>query len=260
MKVRVDYIPITDPRFSPTSQSSSSARTCSSSAEGRRSEGGREHVRANHAPWHAGRSTCLRTSSPWMCPRNAAGDGRQASVYQKTVPLPPGKYRLNVVCKDVMGGNMTNYEMALDVPRLDDEKLAASTVILADCIESVPPRASGPGQFVIGTSKVRPRVDEIFQRDEKLGIYLQLYNFQADEKTHKPAGSVEYEITKNGSNEKVLAYSEEIAQLKGSATQITIEKLLPLKTLEPGQYTLKMKVEDKLRNQSITPTATFTVQ
>ena len=93
-----------------------------------------------------------------------------------------------------------------------------------------------------------------------MGIYCQVYNFQADEKTHKPSGTVEYEITKNGSNEKVLAYSEDIAQLKGSATQITIEKLLPLKTLEPGQYTLKMKVEDKLRNQSITPTATFTVQ
>ena len=144
--------------------------------------------------------------------------------------------------------------------RASTKKTWPTAVILADLIEKVPTKSIGTGQFVIGASKVRPRVNEIFNRDEKLGIYCQFYNFQADEKTHKPSGSVEYEITKNGTNEKVLAYSEDIAQLKGSATQITIEKLLPLKTLEPGQYTLKMKVEDKLRNQSITPTATFTVQ
>ena len=34
---------------------------------------------------------------------------RRRSVYQKAVPLPPGMYRLNVVCKDIVGGNMTTY-------------------------------------------------------------------------------------------------------------------------------------------------------
>jgi len=38
-----------------------------------------------------------------------------------------------------------------------------------------------------------------------------------------------------------------------------VEKLLPLQTLTPGQYTLKMKVTDKKRNQTLTPSATFTV-
>ncbi len=183
-----------------------------------------------------------------------------SSVYQKIVPLPPGKFRLNIVAKDVTGGNMTNYEVALEVPHMDEEKLSTSSVILADLIEPVPTKSIGTGPFVIGASKVRPRVSDMFRRDEKLGIYCQLYNFQADETTHKPSGSVEYEITKNGSNEKVLSYSEDISKLKGSATQMTIEKLLPLKTLQPGLYTLRMKVEDKVGKQTITPTATFTVQ
>ena len=47
-------------------------------------------------------------------------------------------YRLNVVAKDIIGGNMNNYEMALDVPHFDEEKLASSTLILADLIEKVP--------------------------------------------------------------------------------------------------------------------------
>jgi hypothetical protein len=182
------------------------------------------------------------------------------SVYQKIVPLPPGKYRMNIVAKDTTGGNMTSYEQAIDVPRLDEDKLTHSSVILADLIEPVPTKSIGTGPFVIGSSKVRPRVSDTFRRDEKLGIYCQLYNFQTDETTHKPNGVVEYEIVKNGSNEKVLEYSEELAKLKGSASQITIEKLLPLKSLQPGQYTLRMKVEDKVAKQTITPTASFTVE
>jgi hypothetical protein len=98
-----------------------------------------------------------------------------------------------------------------------------------------------------------------FKRDEKLGIYVQLYNFEVDETTKKPNGTVDYEITKNGSNEKVFEYSEPVSSLPGGASQVTVEKILPLKDLAPGTYTLKMKVTDKVRNQTVTPTATFTI-
>ncbi len=185
---------------------------------------------------------------------------RGSSVFNKTVPLQPGMYRLNIVAKDVIGGNMVNKEMALNVPRYDEEKLAASTVILADQLERVPTRNIGTGQFVIGTSKVRPRVNETFKRDEKMGIYMQLYNFTPDEKTQKPNGTIEYEVVKNGSNESVFQFTEDAANLDGaSATQVTVEKVLPLKTLQPGQYTLKMKVTDKISNQVLSQSASFTV-
>jgi hypothetical protein len=181
------------------------------------------------------------------------------SIYQKVVPLQPGRYRLNIAAKDTVGGNTTNYELALDVPRLEDDKLSQSSLILADLIEKVPTRSIGTGQFVIGTSKVRPRVGDTFSHNEKLGIYLQLYNFEADEKTRKPEGTIDYEIVKTSSNEKVFEYSEEISASPGAAAQIIVEKLLPLQELAPGQYTLKMKVVDKKRNQTLTPSATFTV-
>jgi GWxTD domain-containing protein len=181
------------------------------------------------------------------------------SIYQKVIPLQPGRYRLNIAAKDIVGGNTTNYELALDVPRLEDDKLSQSSLILADLIEKVPTRSIGTGQFVIGTSKVRPRMGDTFSHTEKLGIYLQLYNFEADEKTRKPEGTIDYEIVKTGSNEKVFEYSEDISASPGAAAQIIVEKLLPLQELAPGQYTLKMKVVDKKRNQTLTPSATFTV-
>ena len=103
-----------------------------------------------------------------------------ASIYQKEIPLAPGMYRLNMVCKDITGGNMTTYPMALNVPHFDDEKLASSSLILADLIEKVPTKSIGTGQFVIGDTKVRPRLTDTFERDEKLGIYTQFYNFSPD--------------------------------------------------------------------------------
>lgn len=181
-------------------------------------------------------------------------------LYQKSVPLAPGMYRLNVVAKDIIAGTMNNTELALAVPHFDDEKLASSSLILADLIEKVPTKNIGVGQFVIGASKVRPRLNTSFTRDEKMGIYLQLYNFGPDEKTQKPNGVIEYEVVKNGSNEKVFEFSEDVSKIENSsANQITVEKILPLKNLEPGQYTIRMKVMDRNRNQTVNPSATFTI-
>ena len=181
-----------------------------------------------------------------------------ASVYQKSIPLPPGTYRINIVAKDVYGGNMNNYEMALNVPRLEDDVFGMSSVVLADLIEKVPTRSIGSGQFVIGTTKVRPRVTESFGRNEKMGIYVKFYNFEPDEKTRKPNAQVQYEVVKAGSDAKIFEFSEDLTN-SNSATEVTIEKVLPLNSFEPGKYELRMKVTDKVRNQTLPSVTKFSV-
>jgi GWxTD domain-containing protein len=185
---------------------------------------------------------------------------QRKSIYNKSLPLAPGTYRLNVVAKDVIGGNLNSYEVALVVPRMDNEKLTASNIVLADLIEHVPTKSIGMGQFVIGTSKVRPRVDDIFKREEKMGIYFKIYNFGTDGENRIPEGEVSYELTRNGTNEKIFELTEEVSKIPGaSANQVTVEKLFPLKDLLPGQYTLRVKITDKFRKQVLTPSAQFTV-
>ena len=183
-----------------------------------------------------------------------------SEIYQKTIPLKPGRYRLGIAAKDLVGGNQTNYEMALDVPRMEDDVLGMSSLILADLIEKVPTKNIGLGQFVIGTSKVRPKMDSTFKRDQPLGIYFQVYNFQPDEQTHKPKGTIQYEFYKAGSTERIGdPIVEDVSTLGGGATQVTVEHLLPLKDFEPGVYTLKIKIVDSKRNQTVNQTANFTV-
>jgi hypothetical protein len=146
------------------------------------------------------------------------------------------------------------------VPRMDSEKLSSSNIVLADLIEHVDTKSIGMGQFVIGPTKVRPRVGDSFKREEKMGIYFRIYNFGTDGDNRIPSGEVTYEVTKNGTNERIFEASEDVSKIPGaSASTVTIEKLLPLKGLEPGTYTLRVKITDKNRNQTLTPSAQFTV-
>jgi hypothetical protein len=118
----------------------------------------------------------------------------------------------------------------------------------------------GGGMFAIGDTKVRPRIGNKFTKQEKLGIYLQVYNFGPDEKTQKPSGSIEYEIDKAGSNEKIAEFSEDVATLQNaSANQVTVEKFVSLSAFTPGTYTIKIKATDKNRNQTVQQQETFTV-
>jgi hypothetical protein len=175
------------------------------------------------------------------------------------VPLAPGRYRLNIAAKDVAGGNTGTYEMVLDVPQFDEDKLSASSLILADQMERVPARRIGAGPFIIGDTKVRPRMNETFRAGEKLGIYVQLYHFAPDEKRHKPDGTVECEITRNETGQLVFDSVEEASGLEGSAAQVTVAEWLPLAGLSPGSYTLRMKVTDRNRHQTVSPSAIFSV-
>ena len=180
------------------------------------------------------------------------------SIYQKAVPLRPGLYRLDLVIKDVQSGNVGVINSRLQVPRYEDEKLESSSLILADQIEHVPAKQIGTGQFVLGSSKVRPRLEGDFTTADKLGIYMQVYNLKPDEKTHKSSATFEYTVKKGA--QQVMQFKETSAEMKQTGDQITIERLLPLSTLAPGKYTLEINAKDTLSNQSISRTADFTVK
>jgi hypothetical protein len=170
--------------------------------------------------------------------------------------------------------------MKLEVPRLDQDRLSSSSLILADLMDPVDKHSINlKDSFIIGNSKVRPKMDGAdgrpnFKRDEKVNIYLQLYNFEPEPALNadgtpnpkKADGQVTLEVMKNvpGSPDQLMGRSEEevadiIKANKESAFDVVVETRLTLTSFEPGQYTIKMTVVDRKRNQTVTQSAPFTV-
>src|SRR5947208_208495 len=180
------------------------------------------------------------------------------SIYQKAIPLRPGLYRLDLVIKDVQNRNIGVVNSRLQVPRYEDDKLEASSLILADQIEHVPAKQMGSGQFVLGSSKVRPRLEGDFTTADRLGIYMQVYNLKPDDKTHKSSATFQYTVKKG--KDQILQFKETSEEMKQTGDQVTIERLLPLATLSPGKYSLEVNATDALSRQTVSRTAEFTVR
>src|SRR6266704_1204644 len=185
---------------------------------------------------------------------------KMQSIYQNAVPLRPGLYRLDLVIKDVQSGNIGVVNARLAVPRYQDDKLEASSLILADQIEHVPAKQIGTGQFVLGSSKVRPRLEADFTTADRLGIYMQVYNLKPDDSTHKSNANFQFTVKRGNEPVPGMQFKETSADMKQTGEQVTIERFLPLSTLPPGKYTLEVDATDTCSNQTISRTADFTVK
>ena len=190
-----------------------------------------------------------------------------SSVYWKALPLriSQNRYRLDIAVKDVNGDRTGSWSHAIQIPDFSEDKLSSSTLIIADQMEPVATKNVGTGNFVIGTTKVRPRVAPSdgkpisFKRNQKLNFWMQVYNLSVDEKTHKPSATIEYNVT--DANHKAVIHTVESTDTMGNVgDQVTLQKTLSAANLQPGLYKIEIKVNDNLSKQTVDPTATFAVE
>ncbi len=190
----------------------------------------------------------------------------KSALYWKALPLKPGMYRLDVVVKDVNGDRMGTWSRGIRVPEYNEDQLASSTLIVADQMEKVPTSNVGTGNFVIGSTKVRPKLGSAdgkpatFKRDQRANFWLQVYNLSVDQQSKKPSAQIEYNIVNVANKKAVVHMTETTAQLGNVGDQLTLEKSLPLGSLEPGMYEITVKVNDNVSKQEIAPSAKFTVE
>ena len=190
-----------------------------------------------------------------------------SSLYWKAIPLRPGRYRFDVVVKDVNGDRVGTWSHGVLVPEFNEDKLASSSMILADHLDKVATKSVGAGSFVIGETKLAyPHLDAAdgkpasFKRDQHMNLWMQVYNLQADEKTKKPSAKIEYEIVNMANNQPVLHSSESTDTMGNVGDQITLEKSLALNAFSPGIYKLTVKVDDNVSKQQIAPSVRFAVE
>ncbi|HJQ70291.1 MAG TPA: GWxTD domain-containing protein [Blastocatellia bacterium] len=187
----------------------------------------------------------------------------QRSIYQKNVVLPPGRYKIDVVARDVTSGKTGILHHSFEVPRYQEKQLATSTLILAASIEPLDNRTIPSGMFIMGRYKVKPFVSGVYKPGQNLALFLQVYDADMDQATLQPALKVEYIISKDG--QQVMYILEDgksqagIIDLKGQ--QLTVARGIPIKDklAEPGTYTVTVKITDLVSQKVVTPQAQYTV-
>jgi GWxTD domain-containing protein len=178
------------------------------------------------------------------------------SLFQEVIPLRPGRYKLSLVLKDELSGHVGGVELGIVVPWFGEDNLTYSSLILSDLIVPIPTAKVATGPFVIGGWKVRPNFTSTFTRDQRLGIYMQVYNLGIDEKTHKPSLHVRYQVEKDG--KLLLDQPEDDAKLKKASQQFTVaQRLMDLQGLTPGEYIVRIRVTDNIKKQTVSPSASF---
>ncbi len=192
-------------------------------------------------------------------------DGQK--VYWKALPLVPGLYRLDIAIKDVNNPDHIGiYGRAIEVPEFHDEKLATSSLILADKMNPVDSHSIGSGSFVIGNTFIRPRVSAnpatpvSFSRDQELNFWMQVYNLGIDEATKSNEAQVSYQIIDATNGNVIFEKQLDSKELGVHSDQMTVQKSLPVAGLQPGKYKVLIKVNDEISKQVIAQSAPFVVQ
>jgi GWxTD domain-containing protein len=199
-----------------------------------------------------------------LLPRTA----ENSSVYWKALPLRPGRYKVEIAVKDVNGDRKGLWSRGIVVPEYSDDKLSTSSLIVADQMEAVPTKDVSTGNFVIGLTKVRPRVapadgkPALFKRnkDQKVNFWMQVYNLSVDDKTHKPSATFEFDIVNIATNKPVVQKTESTEQMGNVGEQVTLQKSIASANLPPGVYKINIRVNDNISKQTIDPSATFAVE
>ena len=138
--------------------------------------------------------------------------------------------------------------------------------ILADQMAHVPAQEIGAGSVIIGDTYVRPRVSfspssaPLFHRNQNLNFWMQVYNLGLDKKSRKNDAVIDYQIVDAATNKTLLDTKEDSDRLSPTSDQLTLEKTLPLASLEPGKYIVKISVNDGVNRQQIAESAPFTVE
>lgn len=188
-------------------------------------------------------------------------------LYQQALPLRPGRYRLDLVLKDVNGDKLGTLYQSINVPDFNnDGNLAASTLILADLMQRVPARETGSGAFVIGPDRVRPRMPPanggpvLLRPGEKINLWMQVYNLAVNEKTGKPSTSVQYRVMDVTRNQSVYDLTESSRGAENDGRSVTLKKSFPVGSLPPGAYEVTVTLHDLMSKQTLTRSVKFVIQ
>jgi GWxTD domain-containing protein len=188
-------------------------------------------------------------------PAELVGAKERRSAYQKALPMLPGRYRIDLLVRDVESGAAAVQHVGFEVPKFGTE-LASSTLILASVLEQISD-VPASRQFVIGDKKVIPNLTGTYHRGTPIGIYMQIYNAGVDQTTLRPSVDVEYVLMRDG--KEAGKQIEDWRGNRDSGERLTVARLLDSRGLIPGDYAVEVHVHDRVSGQKLVQSAKFTI-
>jgi GWxTD domain-containing protein len=185
----------------------------------------------------------------------------KSSKYQRMIALSPGQlYKLDLVLKDANSKKMGTTTIRLNVPKFEENELQTSTIILAENITQAARVYDATWeQFVIGDMRIVPKVNAEYEPNQNLVPYMQIYNMEIDQATHKPSLNITFTVNADGKVVKVLDGTPFNAEQFYYGQRVVLVGKIPLNYFALGKYSLEIKVQDNISNRSITTSTDFMV-
>ncbi len=171
------------------------------------------------------------------------------------MPLLPGRYRVDVLARDIESGAASLQHVGFEVPRFGSD-LASSSLILASVLEQVFDLPAS-WQFVIGDKRVIPNLTGTYHRGAPVGIYMQIYNAGIDQTTLQPSVDVQYALLKDG--KELLRQVEDWRGTSTAGERLTLARMIDSRGLNPGDYEIEVRARDRVSEQSLVQKARFTI-
>ena len=181
------------------------------------------------------------------------------SAFQRILVLErKGRYKLDLVIKDLNSGKTGVRRLAL-IPPLPKSELVASSVLLSRYVRQLENAAEQDEMFVLGDLHIRPSLDKVFHPSDELNVYLQVYNAAFDQSTMRPSLRLAYEIRRKGRPvlEAIEDQGESIQFL--SSQRVVLVHPFSLSGLQAGPYEIALTVTDLIGEGEVHVTDHFEV-
>ncbi len=159
--------------------------------------------------------------------------------YQDMFPLIPGRYKFNLLLKNIISKQFTSVEADLFIP--EPTQLSMNAPVLANKIDRESKYKGMNKPFLLGNVQLVPSPRNDFQRDETLYLFFQLHGIPADV---REGGVVEYTILKE--TEKIQSLTK---GLKEYPSQTNFFEEFSLANYSPANYKIKVALLSQSRQE-----------
>ena len=176
-----------------------------------------------------------------------SGSADQQSMYQKSLQLPPGRYKLDVILHDANSEKVGTRSTGIILPKVSSDKLTISSVVLANRIE-IQEEMDQASAF--GPAKVFPNISGAYLPDQTVLLFFQLSNFEIDASSQ--AGYLLSTAELRQGSQKLTSEQFTIDSSNAeNRERLHLVHKFDLAGLKPGEYEVVLEIQDQIAEQSL---------